>query len=187
MPHLHTNPGEYDHTVSGFIVKIVPGEEPKLLLHHHKVLNVLLQPGGHIELDETPWSALAHEVEEETGYELNQLSVLQPTNQLVISSLPLTVVHPIPVAVTSHGSPKWDNHYHTDSCYAMTTAEDPANPVKDGESDSLIWVTEQELQNIPEEQIIPGIRIIGLAVFTHFLQNWVPVPFTQYPTGNPEL
>lgn len=187
MPHLHTGLGEYDHTVSAFIVKVDSTGEPKLLLHHHKKLDVLLQPGGHIELTETPWAAIAHEIEEETGYNLDQLQVLQPKDQLIVSALPKSVVHPIPIVVSSHGSPKWDNHYHTDSCYAFITKETPLNPVQDGESESLVWVTESELKAIPEAQIIAGIRLIGLAVFSHFLKDWVPVPFSTYSIQNPKV
>ena len=73
MPHLHTGLGEYDHTVSAFIVKVDSTGEPKLLLHHHKKLDVLLQPGGHIELTETPWAAIAHEIKEETGLEVTNI------------------------------------------------------------------------------------------------------------------
>lgn len=186
MPHLHTNPGEYDHTVSAFIIKISDGI-PRLLLHHHKQLGVLLQPGGHIELNETPWAAVAHEIEEETGYSLTQLNVLQPKDQLVVSNLPNTIVHPIPIVVSSHGSPKWEEHYHTDSAYAFITESTPDNPVQDGESDSLVWVTEEELETIPDTKIVAGIKLIGLAVFTHFLHDWVPVPFTDYSTDAPEV
>jgi len=53
MSHIHTNPGEHDQTVSAFIIR-TDTAEPELLLHVHKKLGVLLQPGGHIELNETP-------------------------------------------------------------------------------------------------------------------------------------
>lgn len=185
MGHLHNNPGEFDHTVSAFIINVSDPQEPRLLLHHHKTLKVLLQPGGHIELNETPWAAIAHEVEEETGYDVNQLNVLQPKNQLVVSQLENTVVHPIPIVVSSHGSPKWDQHYHTDSSYAFTTIQNPANEIQEGEADTLIWVTEQELYETSPQGIVPGIRTIGLAVFQHFLKDWVEVPFSTYSTDNP--
>ncbi len=33
-----------------------------------------MQVGGHIELDETPWQAVEHELREESGYTLAELS-----------------------------------------------------------------------------------------------------------------
>ncbi len=50
-----------------------------------------------MELNETPWQAVAHELTEETGYELGQLSILQPVDR--IESLPKIVVHPAPVLI----------------------------------------------------------------------------------------
>jgi 8-oxo-dGTP pyrophosphatase MutT (NUDIX family) len=56
MPHIHTGPGEHDHTASAVIIRN-ESDGPKVLLHLHKKLNRLLQPGGHVELHETPWQA----------------------------------------------------------------------------------------------------------------------------------
>jgi len=64
MAHIHTAPNQHDHTVTAYIIRI-DKDEPRALLHMHKKLNVLLPVGGHIELDETPWAAMAHELEEE--------------------------------------------------------------------------------------------------------------------------
>lgn len=46
MAHIHTNPGEHDLTASAFIVRD-DFAKPRLMLHMHKKLGVLLQPGGH--------------------------------------------------------------------------------------------------------------------------------------------
>ena len=54
MPHIHNQPGQHDICVSGYIVKITEGAEPRIILHKHRKLNKLLQFGGHVELDETP-------------------------------------------------------------------------------------------------------------------------------------
>ena len=66
MAHVHTQYGEHDQTASAFIVR-TDTEQPKLLLHLHKKLGVLLQPGGHVELQENQWQAICHEIQEETG------------------------------------------------------------------------------------------------------------------------
>ena len=41
--------------------------EGKVLLHHHRKLEMWLPPGGHIERDELPDDAAVREVWEETG------------------------------------------------------------------------------------------------------------------------
>lgn len=38
-----------------------------VLLHRHKRLGLWLQPGGHLDLHESPWEAAMREAEEETG------------------------------------------------------------------------------------------------------------------------
>ena len=58
MPHIHTEPGQHDQTVSAFIFRKVDGEY-KAFLHMHRTLGTLMQVGGHVELDETPWGAIA--------------------------------------------------------------------------------------------------------------------------------
>ena len=74
MPHIHNKPGQHDICVSGYIVKITEGDEPRIILHKHRKLKMLLQFGGHVELDETPWQAVLREIAEESGYDKNQRS-----------------------------------------------------------------------------------------------------------------
>lgn len=35
MLHIHTQPGQHDHTVSAYIIRYI-NDEPYLLLHRHK-------------------------------------------------------------------------------------------------------------------------------------------------------
>ena len=110
MPHIHDQPGQHDTCVSGYIVKITEGAEPRIILHKHRKLNRLLQFGGHVELDETPWQAVLREIAEESGYDKNQLRLLQPRyNRL--ASLPGVKLHPQPIAI--HTYPAGGGHYHT--------------------------------------------------------------------------
>lgn len=64
MSHIHSGNNQHDLTVTAYIVRI-DTPEPQALLHLHKKLGVLLPVGGHVELSETPWQAIAHELEEE--------------------------------------------------------------------------------------------------------------------------
>lgn len=81
MAHIHTGLGQHDLTVSAFIVRGAP-DGPRLLLHRHKKLALVLQPGGHVELAENPWAAIIREIAEETGYSATQLVVLQQSRAI---------------------------------------------------------------------------------------------------------
>lgn len=174
MPHIHFEPGQHDHTATAWIVR-TDETEPKLLLHVHKKLGKLLCPGGHIELDENPWQAIQHEVEEETGYKFEQLKLLQPSN-VFITELPGAIVHPVSFCHSTHGFDIWPDHYHTDTAYAFVTNEAPANHPADGESTELRWVTVSDLESLPGDVIVENIRVLGLLVLADILKNWVTVP-----------
>ena len=61
MAHIHTLSGQHDFTVSVYIVRQFDDIDWRIALHVHKKHNSLLPFGGHIELDETPWQAVARE------------------------------------------------------------------------------------------------------------------------------
>jgi 8-oxo-dGTP diphosphatase len=75
MAHIHIGENEIDLTVSAFIVRKFPDDSWRLLVHRHKKLGKLLQKGGRVELNETPWEAITHELEEESGYDIANLRV----------------------------------------------------------------------------------------------------------------
>jgi ADP-ribose pyrophosphatase len=65
MPHIHTVPGQVDHTVEVYIVY-----KDKVLLRKHDKYKIWLSIGGHIELDEDPNQAAIREVKEEVGLDV---------------------------------------------------------------------------------------------------------------------
>lgn len=146
MPHIHTLPGQHDLTVSAYVFNL-SGSEPKLLLHMHKLLGKYLQIGGHVELDETPWQAIAHELREEAGYNLNQLKLLQPKER--IKSLKGTILHPVPLALNTHNFNS--THFHTDIVYVFVTKEEPAEKVDKGESRKIGWFTREQVNKMGNE------------------------------------
>ncbi len=56
-----------EHTGRHFTVAVFVVWEGRVLLHHHRKLDMWLPPGGHIEKDELPDDAALREVWEETG------------------------------------------------------------------------------------------------------------------------
>jgi hypothetical protein len=106
----------------------------------HKRHAKLMQIGGHIEITETPWQTLAHELKAESGYELKQLNVLQPTVGFPV--ITTAVVHPIPLLVNTHRI--GESHFHTDLCYAFVTSQLPKQAPAADESQDLRWPTLDE-------------------------------------------
>lgn len=177
MPHIHTEPGEHDHTVSAFIVRIEDAT-PKILLHHHKLLGVLLQPGGHVELNETPWQALTHEIEEETGYDINELDILQPP--LRIDGGGDAVIHPTPLVYSTHRFSDKGNHFHTDASYGFVAHALPTKAPAEGESSSLQWLSLEEMNQLSSNEIIENVRHIARFVLTKALEQSERIPASRF-------
>ncbi len=135
MPHLNTGPGEYDLTASAIVLRELEGRI-HLLVHRHRKRGILLQPGGHVERTEDPWAAVAHELREESGYDLEQLMLLQPPHRIAWAEG--VNVLPSPLCVDVH--PIGDDHAHTDIVYAFLATTDPAGTPEEGESQELHWL-----------------------------------------------
>lgn len=176
MPHIHTGPGEHDHTASAFIIR-TDSDEPRLLLHMHKKLGHLLQLGGHIELNETPWQTVLHEITEESGYVPNQLLLLQPQQR--IKKLSRVAVHPQPVVHVTHTFSHMD-HRHTDILYAFVTTEEPAQAPGDGESTDLRWLTGRKIQDLPEDIIYKDTKELCEYILENIVGQWESVPLSDY-------
>lgn len=167
MSHIHTKPGEHDHTVSMFIIRTDNGE-PKIMFHAHKRYGVYMQFGGHIELDENPWQTIARELKEEAGYDLSQLKILQPKGTL--KNLTGVVTHPLPIAFTTHMA--GTNHEHDDTAFAFITDQKPKYRPADGETDDYKLFSKKELKELPAEQTYENGREIVLYILDHVLKEW---------------
>ena len=164
MAHIHTAPGQVDHTVSFFVLRLDDPELPRLTFHRHRKSGKLQMFGGHVELDETPWGALLHELTEETGFEHEQLRILQPT-ALSIRELPGAVVHPQPLVSSTGRYPFEDSHYHSDSLYVLTAREEPAGIPGEGEATEVHHFSLEELEAHPADDLMSWCREVGLAIF----------------------
>lgn len=168
-------------TVSAYIVR-TDAAEPLALVHMHRKLGKLLQMGGHIEIDETPWQTMAHELREESGYELSQLQVLQPDAEPVVAAG--AVLHPVPVLMNTHRFS--DTHYHSDLAYAFTTTELPAHEPAKGEATDLRWLSLAALKR----EVAAGVAARDVAVFyeaimVRYLHAYQRVPATRYSLNKP--
>lgn len=177
MAHIHTNHGEHDQTASAFIVR-TDFDEPKLLLHMHKKLGVLLQPGGHVELHEDPWQAIEHELEEETGYAFSELSLLQPNDRL--KALSNAKLHPVPIVINTHNFDREGTHKHTDISYAFVAQGEPSGVPGEGESRDMRWLSSSELSELENGLIFENVREIGKYVLDTVLKQWEQVRPNDY-------
>ncbi|MDR0959702.1 MAG: NUDIX domain-containing protein [Propionibacteriaceae bacterium] len=181
MPHLHTEPGQRDITVSALIVRLVD-DEWRCLVHLHRRFGTLMQVGGHIDLDETPWAALAHELTEESGYTLDDLQVLQPFPH--VGPAPSGNDLPLPAYINSH---RVDDtpHYHVDLAYALVAEAEPTRPPGPGESTDLRWYTPDELD--ADSLVIATTAYHYRDVIERIIPQWHRVDASGYPlTLEPE-
>lgn len=175
MPHIHDKPGQHDHVIDMFIFR-TDFDEPKLMFHMHRKHAKYMQFGGHVELNETPMQAVIHELREESGYDADQLSVLQPKGSMTKSDD--MVVHPIPAVYNTHAL--LNEHFHIGSYYALVTDQPPAHDPEEGESTDIKLFTRQELVDMPDEQVMANARESALFMFDHILKAWEPIPLDQF-------
>lgn len=176
MPHIHTGPGQHDLTASAYIIRL-DTKEPSIMLHMHKKLKKYLQFGGHVELHETPWQTIIHELKEESGYGIEQLELLQPQNTL--THLSETATHPYPLVLMTHKFGDID-HYHTDASFAFVTNQLPRYEIEDGESADIRLFTKKELLSAGNEIIPDNVKEIVLHIFDSVLQEWEKVDAHSY-------
>ena len=168
MPHIHTDPGQHDLTTTAFIIRI---ENAKAygLLHKHKKLGLLLPVGGHVELHETPWAAVLHEIREESGYDASQLVVLQPKDRIRVMDDVKT--HPVPLFLQTHEFKKDVDHHHVDIGFLFLSHELPSQSPGEGESAELLWLTNDEIQ-ARKTEMPPDIAQIYDFCLTTAFETW---------------
>jgi len=181
MPHIHTQPNHHDMTVSAWIVRRVGGEW-KCMVHYHKKMDVLMQIGGHIELDETPWQTVANELREESGYDLRELAVLQFTADR-IAETGGGVSHPTPIMLNTHLV--GDEHFHSDMCYGFVATAPPAGSVASGESSDIRWLSQAELDaGAANGEVLRDVAAAYRFVLKH-LSDYQQIPADTYSVEKP--
>lgn len=181
MPHIHPNKDEHDLTITAYIVR-TDTLEPKVLLHMHRKLGVLLPVGGHVETLETPWQAAAHEIEEEAGYEFDQLQILQPASR--IKTLSKVVLHPQPLSMNTHSIP--GDHFHTDIEYAFVAQGEPNLAVDSEESLDIRWLTRSELNELSTREVFDNTKEIYNFVLDEALGHWDALSTGSFTLEFPE-
>jgi 8-oxo-dGTP pyrophosphatase MutT (NUDIX family) len=108
------------------------------VLHMHKRLRRWLQPGGHLDVGESPWDAALRESHEETG-----LVVSHPTGG------------PRLLHVDVHGAA--NGHTHLDLRYLLIAPDlDPTPPP--GESPEARWFGWEEATAVADDALLGALR-----------------------------
>lgn len=148
----------------------------------HKKVGKLMQIGGHIELDETPWQSLAHELLEESGYNLGEVQVLQPHQ--VPFAVDQAVVHPVPLLFNTHKVS--DTHYHSDLVYGLVVDHLPRSLPSENESSDLRWLTVHELKTAAAQGIaLKDVAEIYETIANTYLDTYYRVDTTLFSLDKP--
>lgn len=148
MPHIHVEDGQYDFTVSGYIVN-----KDRTLLIRHKKLPIWGPPSGHIELHQNPIDALYMEIREEAGIQKEDLFLVETHTESKgfkrrTSSGKASTYIPIPFDIDEHAYGELP-HNHVDFGYILTSTTDAVKP-EEGESQEYRWFTDDDLVNFTE-------------------------------------
>jgi len=146
MPHVNK---ELDFTASAIVIS----PTQKILLHYHKKHDVWIQPGGHVDPGEDHIEALAHEILEETGLNIDDLEILdfsQPERSLDIYPNSSLRHLPIPFDINRHRVTTVNDHDHdhVDSVYVFKSTEESLLQPGEGESQEIGWFSLEELEDL---------------------------------------
>lgn len=175
MAHIHPDKGHHDLSVTAYIVR-TDTPKPLVLLHMHRKQNMLLPVGGHVELTETPWQAIAHELTEESGYLLSQLEILQPKPRL--KKMTDATQRPYPISMNTHSISS--DHFHIDITYAFIASGPPLTNAAMEESQDLRWLDGDELDALPSSVIFDNTREVYRFILDDALMQWEAVTTSQF-------
>lgn len=119
-------------------------DSKKILLVHHKKMGVWVQPGGHVEMNESPEDAAIREVFEETGLKVRILGERKPRDCDYI----------LPLAIQKNDVN--DNHIHMDFVYVAYMDGENKLILNEKESTGIQWFTLDEIKE-PKFNTFPDI------------------------------
>ncbi len=142
MPHIHTEGGQFDFTVAGYLV-----HNNKTLLIKHKYLPIWTPPAGHIELSQTPVEALFGEIQEETGIGASHLELVETQPYAKNFKRGKSTALPLPFDLEHHAIT--EEHRHINLAYIVRSDTDNVEPGT-GESNTFKWFAAEELRDFKE-------------------------------------
>lgn len=130
-----------DYCASAFVINPI---NKKILLVYHNEFERWVQPGGHIEKNETPEEAVSREVWEETGVKIRLLGERFPREQDFIRPLGIQKNRTI------------SGKIHIDIIYPAVPINEVDHIDSDNDIQKIGWFTRNELERI---KVFPDIKI----------------------------
>lgn len=149
-------------TASVFVFHRDAGLGWRIGLIKHPLFGVWMQPGGHVEDDETPYEAALREAREETGLDgLRFVDVHKPPFSDAVET---TVPMALPVLVIEHPIPNGDNHVreahvHIDFKY-LAVADSPRQVTEPHHP--FEWFTRDRVADL---DTLDDVRPVATALF----------------------
>ena len=147
MAHIHD---KIDFVSTALIV-----HRDKVLLVHHRILNIWLPVGGHIELDEDPVEALYREIKEEAGIDKSDLEIMSNKPEIKGTRHKFLFT---PNYLDIHNFS--DTHRHTSLTYFVKSKTDSL-VLNDREHIGIKWFTKREIDG-GEYNLMPQIEFLAL-------------------------
>lgn len=136
-------------------VFVVDPKSKKILLVFHGKFHKWVQPGGHIEDNETPEEAAMREVYEETGLRIKLLGRRFPREDDFIR----------PLGIQCNRNLKGD--MHIDITYAAVPYDDREVVLNKDESLGIGWFTREQLDAL---DVFPDIKISFDYILEHYIK-----------------
>jgi 8-oxo-dGTP pyrophosphatase MutT (NUDIX family) len=125
-----------------FTVAVLVVRDGRVLFHWHAKLGRWLPPGGHIESHELPDEAALREVMEETGVEVELVSL--PLNPIDLPGQPRQLARPLGIQLANIGP----DHQHIDLVYL-------ARGLTEGNGAGA-WITRDQLDGLQLTEEVRG-------------------------------
>ena len=143
------------HLTAGAL--IVDVTTHRLLLIHHRFLNRMLQPGGHVDPGEMPRQAALREAYEEVGPYPYELHSIDPDTDIPVD----LNVHPIPANAAKQES----EHFHFDFRYILKVQGSDWVKLQHAEVTDFEWV---DIGELASSNRVPGLSL-AVAKLQHIL------------------
>jgi S-adenosylhomocysteine hydrolase/8-oxo-dGTP pyrophosphatase MutT (NUDIX family) len=139
-----------------------------MLLLHHKKLNKLLQPGGHVDAtDQSALGAALRELKEETG-----LSESQITHRSLAPGKETAPFHIDTHHIPENPNKQEDAHYHHDFQYLAVVQDEHAITIDPTESNAWQWVDWEDFVKLGTFSVqVPKIERLLAKSPEHFLSQ----------------
>ena len=140
---------ERHYTATGYVT-----HRGRVLLHWHPKVKAMLPPGGHIEPDEDPVTAVLREIREETGL----VAEVIPKDMPVDVTYPRQLPPPETIMVEDIDDPVTGPHEHVDLIYFCRLRDGERNAAE-GLRKGWQWVLEESLATGDAVSLGEGVEV----------------------------